>query len=449
MRFLAIGICPRKGLPTAVDPESLSDVSSNAYRKLKRFILQPAGAEIPAARSRRTRYAWPLSKRLAPTNKEVASLGPLRSRRVSPQDDQVDPQEYARLLDLYDSSFRNIAEGEVVKGTVLKVTAYRSHRRRRLQVRRASSRSTSSSTRPAQVTVKPGDIVDVLLESTEDANGHVVLSKEKAEKMKIWDEVEKAYAERKVVIGRVIERIKGGLSVDIGVKAFLPGSQVDLRPVRNLDALLGQELRVQGHQVQQEARQHRALAPRAPREGARRAEEARRSRSSKEGKVVEGIVKNITDYGAFIDLGGIDGLLHITDMSWGRVNHPSELFQVGDEVDVMVLKFDADDRARLARPQADQRTIPWTHVDEQYPVGTRVQRQGRQRSPTTARSSSSSRASRAWSTSPRCRGRKRVKHPSKMVNVGDTVEAVVLDIDPAARRISLGMKQLEQNPWTS
>ncbi len=188
--------------------------------------------------------------------------------------DEIDPQEYARLLDLYDNSFRNIAEGEVVKGTVLKVTAVGSHRRRRLQVRRHHRRSTSSSTRTGQVTVQPGDIVDVLLERTEDREGYVVLSREKAEKMKIWDEVEKAYAERKVVIGRVIERIKGGLAVDIGVRAFLPGI-ADRRASRAQPGRAARPGTAHArHQGQQEARQHRALAQGAPRRGERREEEA-------------------------------------------------------------------------------------------------------------------------------------------------------------------------------
>jgi small subunit ribosomal protein S1 len=225
-------------------------------------------------------------------------------------------------------------------------------------------------TEPSLVNV--GDEVEVLLERPRTRTARIVLSKEKADKMRVWDEISKAYEADEAVEGTIIARVKGGLAVDIGVKAFLPGSQVDLRPVRNLDERSSAEVPVQDHQVQQEARQHRALASRAAREPSAPKLKKRPSRTWQEGQIVEGVVKNLTDYGAFIDLGGIDGLLHITDMSWGRVNHPSELFQVGDEVKVKVLKFDADSERVSPRPQAD----PGRPVDrrrERYPIGTAVQ----------------------------------------------------------------------------
>ena len=276
----------------------------------------------------------------------------IKPQRRCTSTNQIDPQEYARLLDLYDSSFRNIAEGEVVKGTVLKVTpsevivdvGYKSE---------GIIAIDEFVDETGQIAVQPGDIVDVLLERTEDRDGYVVLSREKAEKMKIWDDVEKAYAERKVVIGRVIERIKGGLAVDIGVRAFLPGSQIDVRPVRNLDALRGQELRMRVIKVNKK-RGNIVLSRKVLLEEENAEKKKHTLDTLAEGKVLTGVVKNITDYGAFIDLGGIDGLLHITDMSWGRVSHPSELFKVNDEIDVIVLKVRSGDRARLARPQAAQ-----------------------------------------------------------------------------------------------
>ena len=303
-------------------------------------------------------------KRSDPTDKNTLKARP------RDDDDQIDPEEYARLLDVYDNSFRNIAEGEVVKGTVLKVT-------------RVGSRSSTSATSPkasspiaefldetGQITVEAGDIVDVLLERTEDREGYVVLSREKAEKMKIWDEVEKAYAERKVVIGRVIERIKGGLAVDIGVRAFLPGSQIDVRPVRNLDALRGQELRMRVIKVNKK-RGNIVLSRKALLEEENAEKKKHTLETLAEGKVLKGVVKNITDYGAFIDLGGIDGLLHITDMSWGRVGHPSELFKVNDEIDVIVLKYDpATERVSLGHKQLI--TDPWANVMDRYPVGARM-----------------------------------------------------------------------------
>src|SRR5512145_2244639 len=358
-------------------------------------------------------------------------------------DDQVDPQEYARLLDLYDSSFRNIAEGEVVKGTVLKVTpsevivdvGYKSE---------GIIAIDEFIDETGQVAVQPGDIVDVLLERTEDRDGYVVLSREKAEKMKIWDDVEKAYAERKVVIGRVIERIKGGLAVDIGVRAFLPGSQIDIRPVRNLDALKGQELRMRVIKVNKK-RGNIVLSRKVLLEEENAEKKKTTLETLAEGKVLRGTVKNITDYGAFIDLGGIDGLLHITDMSWGRVGHPSELFKVNDEVDVIVLKYDpATERVSLGHKQLVQ--DPWATVQERYPVGARMS--GKVVSLTDYGAFVELEpgveglihvSEMSWS--------KRVKHPSKILNVGDEIEAMVLGVDPTARRISLGLKQVAANPW--
>ena len=359
------------------------------------------------------------------------------------QHEDTDPEEYARLLDLYDNSFRNLAEGEVVKGTVLKVTAnevvidvgYKSE---------GVIPVDEFLDETGQVIVREGDVVDVLLERTEDREGHIVLSREKAEKMKIWDEVERAFVERKVVIGRVVERIKGGLAVDIGVRAFLPGSQIDVRPVRNLDALKGQELRMRVIKVNKK-RGNIVLSRKVLLEEENAEKKKSTLETLAEGKVLRGVVKNITDYGAFIDLGGIDGLLHITDMSWGRVGHPSELFKVNDEIDVVVLKYDqATERVSLGHKQliAD----PWTTVMDRFPAGVRVS--GKVVSLTDYGAFVELEpgveglihvSEMSWS--------KRVKHPSKILNVGDSVEAQVLGVDPAARRISLGLKQVESNPW--
>src|SRR5215208_162309 len=360
-----------------------------------------------------------------------------------PQDEQVDPQEYARLLDLYDTSFRNIAEGEVVKGTVLKVTAsevivdvgYKSE---------GIIAVDEFVDETGQISVQAGDIVDVLLERTEDREGYVVLSREKAEKMKIWDDVEKAYTDRKVVIGRVIERIKGGLAVDIGVRAFLPGSQIDVRPVRNLDALRGQELRMRVIKVNKK-RGNIVLSRKVLLEEENAEKKKHTLDTLAEGKVLRGVVKNITDYGAFIDLGGIGGLRQSTDMSWGRVTQPSERFKVDEEVGVIVLEYGpATERVSLGHKQL--MNDPWSNVIERYPVGARVS--GKVVSLTDYGAFVELEAGveglihvseMSWS--------KRVKHPSKVLNVGDSVEAMVLGVDPGARRISLGLKQVESNPW--
>jgi small subunit ribosomal protein S1 len=357
--------------------------------------------------------------------------------------DEVDSDEYRRLVEMYDTSFRNIAEGEVVKGTVVKLTpthvivdvGFKSEGLIPLEEFIDES---------GQVTAQPGDIVDVLLERTEDRDGYVVLSREKAEKMKIWDEVEKAYQERKVVIGRVIERIKGGLAVDIGVRAFLPGSQIDVRPVRNLDAMRGQELRMRVIKVNKK-RGNIVLSRKALLEEENAEKKKETLDTLAEGKVIRGTVKNLTDYGAFIDLGGIDGLLHITDMSWGRVTHPSEVVKVGDDIDVIVLRYDPEtERVSLGHKQLV--VDPWTNVIERYPVGIRV----------TGKVVSLTDYGAFIELEPGVEGlihvsemswSKRVKHPSKILNVGDMVEAMVLGVDPGARRISLGLKQVEANPW--
>ena len=358
-------------------------------------------------------------------------------------DDRSDQEEFQQLLQMYEGSFRNIAEGEVITGTVLKVSSsdvvvdvgYKSEGIISIQ---------EFLDEQGECIVQPGDTVAVLLERTEDRNGHIVLSREKAEKMKIWDEVEKAYDDRKVVIGRVIERIKGGLAVDIGVRAFLPGSQVDVRPVRNLDALRGQELRMRVIKVNKK-RGNIVLSRKALLEEENAEKKKHTLATLEEGKLLHGVVKNITDYGAFIDLGGIDGLLHVTDMSWGRAAHPSDLFKVNDEVDVVVLKFDrSTERVSLGYKQLHP--DPWTAVDERYQSGQRVA--GKVVSLTDYGAFIELEpgveglihvSEMSWS--------KRVKHPSKLLNVGDAVESMVLGVDPQARRISLGLKQIESNPW--
>jgi len=292
--------------------------------------------------------------------------------------------------------------------------------------------------------IKVGDEVDVFLEQTEDAHGYVVLSREKAERMKIWDDIERAYREGSVVKGRVIERIKGGLAVDIGVRAFLPGSQIDLRPVRNLDSLRGEEFEMKVIKVNKK-RGNIVLSRKAVLEESIKEEKARTLEVLQEGKVMEGVVKNITEYGAFIDLGGVDGLLHITDMSWGRVNHPSEVFSVGDKLKVKVIKFNKEDgRVSLGYKQLSE--DPWLHADMRFPKNIRVQ----------GKVVSLTDYGAFVELEPGIEGlihisemtwNKRVKHPSKIVSVGDSVEVAVLDIDLENRRISLGLKQTEPNPW--
>jgi small subunit ribosomal protein S1 len=355
----------------------------------------------------------------------------------------MDRAEYEQLLGLYDDSFRNLAEGEVVKGKVLRIlpnevvvdVGYKSEGL--IDIEEFADPS-------GRVHVEVGDVIDVLLEKTENQEGYVVLSKEKAEKMKIWEEVEQAYNEGKIVRGIVKERIKGGLAVDIGVRAFLPGSLVDLRPVRNLDALRGKELRMRVIKVNRK-RGNIVLSRKAVLEEENQEKKKKTLALLEEGKSLKGIVKNITEYGAFIDLGGIDGLLHKTDMSWGRVNHPSELFVVGDEVEVVVLKFDPE-RERVSLGYKQKSMDPWQKVSERYAKNSRVR--GKVVSLTDYGAFVELEegveglihvSEMSWT--------KRIKHPSKVLAVGDTVEAVVLDVDQEARRLSLGLRQTEPNPW--
>ncbi|HYB54440.1 MAG TPA: 30S ribosomal protein S1 [Thermoanaerobaculia bacterium] len=356
---------------------------------------------------------------------------------------ELSPQEYEHLLAQYEDSFRNLQEGQIIRGRVIGITpsevivdiGYKS------EGIIAVSEFTDFS---GNVTVKEGDAVDVLLERTEDQNGYVVLSKDKAEKMKVWDEVEKSYRSGSTVRGRVIDRIKGGLAVDIGVKAFLPGSLVDVKPIKNLESLRGKDFDFKVISVDKK-RGNIVLSRKAVVEVEQEAKKRETLQLLEEGRVLRGTVKNLTDYGAFVDLGGLDGLLHVTDMSWGRVNHPSDLVKVGDEIDVVVLKFDREtERVSLGTKQLTE--DPWSHVPEKYPAGSRVT--GRVTNVTDYGAFVELEqgveglvhvSEMSWS--------KKVKSPSKVVSPGDTVEAVVSDVNREARRISLSLKDTLPDPW--
>jgi len=290
------------------------------------------------------------------------------------------------------------------------------------------------------ITVEVGDEFDVLVERTESETGLISLSKEKADRQKIWNSLE----EGAVVDGRIVSRIKGGLAVDIGVNAFLPGSQVDLRPVRNLDKLLGETFQFKIIKLNKR-RGNIVLSRRVLLEDQRENLRSDTLKTLEEGQVVEGVVKNLTDYGAFIDLGGIDGLLHITDMSWGRVSHPSDILAVGDKIKVKVLKFDRE-KERVSLGLKQIAPDPWLDVEQKYPVGLRVK--GKVVSLTDYGAFIELEegveglihvSEMSWT--------KRIKHPNKVLSIGDEVESVVLALDIPNRRISLGLKQAEPNPW--
>ena len=291
-----------------------------------------------------------------------------------------------------------------------------------------------------EINVKVGDVYDVLFGGGESDSGLIVLSKEKADRQKIWNSLE----EGAVVEGRIISRIKGGLSVDIGVNAFLPGSQVDLRPVRNLDKVIGQTFEFKIIKLNKR-RGNIVLSRRVLLETERESQRGETLKTLEENQVAEGIVKNLTDYGAFIDLGGIDGLLHITDMSWGRVKHPSDILAVGDKINVKVLKFDKD-KERVSLGLKQIAPDPWLDVAAKYPIGAKVT--GKVVSLTDYGAFIELEegveglihvSEMSWT--------KRVKHPNKVLSIGDDVESVVLALDSDNRRISLGLKQVEPNPW--
>ncbi len=348
------------------------------------------------------------------------------------------------LLNLYDKKMATFAEGEIVRGRVVKLTptevvvdiGYKS------EGLLPMSQVTGYD---GQVTIKPGDEIDVFVERLEDVSGYVALSREKAERMLVWDRIEAAYKNDQPINGRVIDRVKGGLSVDIGgIKAFLPGSLIDTKPVKNLDALKGHEAKFKIVSFDKK-RSNVVLSRRAIVE----VEHARQKQDTfgrlEEGKLTHGVVKNITDYGVFVDLGGVDGLLHITDISWGRVNHPSEYFNVADEIEVVVLKFDPQ-AERVSLGYKQKTPDPWSDVVQRYPLGSRVHgkvvsladygafvelEEGVEGLVHVSEMS--------WT--------KKVRNPAKLLSVGTEIEAVVSDVNVANRRISLSLKALEQNPW--
>ncbi len=294
------------------------------------------------------------------------------------------------------------------------------------------------------ITINVGDQVEVYLDRFEDNDGEMVLSRERAEMLRAWDRISEAYEKNEIVEGTIMSRVKGGLSVDIGVKAFLPGSQVDLRPVRNLDKLIGTKLAFKIIKFNKK-RGNIVLSRRVLLEQDREKLRSSTLTNLREGAMLKGVVKNITDYGAFIDLGGIDGLLHITDMSWGRINHPSQLFEVGQEIEVKVLSYD-ESRQRVSLGYKQLQDDPWMKAAEKYVPQTRTK--GRVVSLTDYGAFVELEqgveglihiSEMSWS--------KRIKHPSKVVQIGDEVEVVVLAVDLENRRISLGMKQIEPNPW--
>jgi len=341
------------------------------------------------------------------------------------------------------SESRNFKVGDIVTGTIVEVTddivlvdiSYKSEGVISISEFRAVE---------GQRNVKVGDKVEVYIDRLENENGMVVLSKERADMFRAWNDISRAAENEEIIEGTIIKKVKGGLSVDIGVNAFLPGSQIDLRPVRNMDIYIGKKFKFKVIKFNKK-RGNIVLSRRALLEQEREDLKSQTLDAMKEGSVVKGIVKNITDYGAFIDLGGMDGLLHITDMSWGRVKHPSELLTLGQEIQVNILKYD-NEKERVSLGLKQLQDDPWEAVKEKYLKGTKLSGEVVSLADYGAFIELDEGieglihvSEMSWT--------KRVKHPSQVVNVGTNVDVVVLEVDVENRRISLGMKQLMENPW--
>ena len=358
------------------------------------------------------------------------------------EDTNAAEEESSEFEQLYNQSIKSFQKGSLVKGRVLRVQSnavlvdlgYKSD----------GIIPIEQFTPEELATLKPGDELEMFLEQAEDSKGNLILSREKAKKLQVWDDLNAAFQNGTTLKGRVISKIKGGLMVDIGVPAFLPGSQIDIKPVRDLDQYLGQVLDLRIIKMNS-GRGNIVLSRRAILEGAQSARKEGLLAGLAEGQTVSGVVKNITDYGVFIDLGGIDGLMHVTDMSWARIGHPSELFKIGDAVEAVVLKYDRE-KQKISLGLKQKTQDPWLSVVEKYPVGMRV------RGKVTSLADYGAFvelelgieglvhvSEMSWT--------QRIKHPSKVMAVGDLVDAQVLAVDIAAKRISLGTRQVGPNPW--
>jgi len=365
------------------------------------------------------------------------------SQREDEEETRPAGEDFGQLLDQFEQEQSTLQEGEVVRGTVVGITergvvidfGYKSE----------GIVNPNEFMEDGKITVKRGDEVDVLVKHMETGEGYPVLSRADAVRLRAWDDLEKAYNDGSVIKGRVIERIKGGLRIDIdGIAAFLPGSQVDVRPIRNLDSLRDKQIEAKVIKLNRK-RSNVVLSRKAVLEERDAGRKDQTLNQIEEEIIVEGQIKNLTDYGAFVDLGGIDGLLHVTDMSWGRLQNPAELFKVGDTVQVKVLKFDRE-RERVSLGYKQLLPDPWETIEERFPPATRI----------TGKIASVADYGAFVELEPGVEGlvhvsemswSKRIKHPSKIVSPGDTVEVEVLSVDPRARRVSLGMKQVQENPW--
>ncbi len=386
-----------------------------------------------------------------PLNNEASNVEEIRM----PQEEEINldseqesdyevEEEFDReqMKRMYEETLQNFEEGEVVKGVIIQVrdgevlvdVGYKSE----------GTIAISEFGRPGEVKLQEGDEVEVYLEKKEDNDGLIVLSKEKAKKIKIWEEISRANENGDTITGRIIKRVKGGFTVDVGIPAFLPGSQVDLRPVKNMDNMISQQVNLKIIKLNPK-RGNIVVSRRILLEEERWNKKKETLKMLEDGKIMQGVIKNITEYGAFVDLGGMDGLLHVTDMSWGRIRHPSEMFMVGDKVEVMILKFDAESE-RISLGLKQKTPDPWQNVTEKYPIDSRARGKVVSLVDYGAFIELEEGVEGLIHVSEMSWTRK-IRHPSKLLAIGDIIDIIVLDVNEEKKRISLGIKQLEANPW--
>jgi len=366
---------------------------------------------------------------------------PFPEIKIKSIEDTYSPNEFEQMLMVYDSTLKDIKEGEVVKGRIIAVTKDDVI----VDVGFKSEGIIPISEFPEDGNIVVGDEVEVYLEAVEDQDGQLVLSKQKADFMRVWEEIREAHEKGELVTGKLVRRIKGGMVVDIqGVDAFLPGSQISLRQVPNFDQILGQTMELKIIKVNR-SRRNIVVSRRVVLEEERSKMRQQLLAEIEPGQERTGVVKNVTDFGVFIDLGGVDGLLHITDMSWGRVNHPSEVVSIGEEMTIKILDFDKE-TSRISLGLKQLTPYPWDDVEEKYPVGKKIK--GKIVSLTDYGAFVELEkgveglihiSEMSWT--------QHIKHPSKILNVGETVETVVLSVDKQNEKISLGLKQMEPDPW--
>jgi small subunit ribosomal protein S1 len=447
--------------------EVSEEVSEEALAEPQAEALVEAGAEAqeeiqaeppeePLAEALEEALEEPLAQPLAEALEETLEEAPAEAQTEAleeargevlaetPEEAAPEMSDLETMSELYEESLRRVQEGEVVKGRIVSITkefvmvdiGYKSEGQIPIH---------EFTTPEGEITAQVGEEVEALMESREDEEGALLLSKNKASKIKVWEEVSYAYHHDGDVLGTVVAKVKGGLSVDLGgIIAFLPGSQVDLSPMRHTDHLIGQRINFQVLKFNRK-RRNVVLSRRALLEKAKSEAKATLLATLEEDKVLEGVVKNITDYGIFVDLGGLDGLLHITDLSYGRVRHPADLFKVGDPISVKVLNFDRE-KERISLGLKQLTADPWSLVDEKYPIGSRV----------TGRVVSLTDYGSFVELEPGVEGlihisemswTRKIRHPSQVLTVGDLVECTVLELEPQRKRISLSLKQVEPNPW--